>query len=86
MSSISKASEGQNLQTSTEATLMSELSIGENQFAYCRDSGSIDAVAYRVLCWLRAFKPKSRVGLYMSDVSAAFTADTKTSAICTFFV
>ena len=52
--------------------LMSEISIGRNQFAYCPGRGSRDALAFLMLSWLTAFRQKSRVALYMSDVSAAF--------------
>ena len=52
--------------------LMSEISIGANQFAYCQGRGSRDALAFLVLSWLKAFQEKARVALYMSDVSAAF--------------
>ena len=52
--------------------LMSEGSIGKNQFAYCRGRGARDAIAFLVLSWLTAFREKPRVALYMSDVSAAF--------------
>ena len=47
-------------------------SIGSNQFAYTKERGARDAVAYLVLSWLRAFKEKASVALYMSDVSGAF--------------
>ena len=52
--------------------LTSEVSIGPNQFAYCAERGSRDAVAYLMLSWLDGFREKARFGLYMSDVSAAF--------------
>ena len=45
--------------------LMSEISIGPNQFAYCKKRGSRDAIAFLVLTWLQAFQEKARIGLYM---------------------
>ena len=53
-------------------SLSSEASIGENQFAYCKQRGSRDALLYLVLCWLHSFLRKNRVALYCSDVSGAF--------------
>ena len=53
-------------------SLSSEVSIGENQFAYCKQRGSRDALLYLVLCWLHSFLGKDRVALYCSDVSSAF--------------
>ena len=47
-------------------------SIGENQFAYIKERGARDAVAYLVLAWLAAFREKASIALYMSDVSGAF--------------
>ena len=52
--------------------LSCEKSIGENQFAYVKERGARDAVAYLVLAWLAAFKEKASIALYMSDVSGAF--------------
>ena len=52
--------------------LMSEVSVGANQFAYCHGRGARDAVAYLLLSWLKCFQEKARIALYMSDVSAAF--------------
>eukprot|EP00973_Karenia_brevis_P049689 6898242-Karenia_brevis.AAC.1 len=60
------------LQALFTPVLMSEVSIGPNQFAYCKGRGSRDAIAFLILSWLKAFQEKSRVALYMSDVSAAF--------------
>ena len=53
-------------------SLSSEASIGENQFADCKQRGSRDALLYLVLCWLHSFLRKNRVALYCSDVSGAF--------------
>ena len=47
-------------------------SIGQSQFAYTKERGARDAVAYLVLSWLMAFKEKASIALYMSDVSGAF--------------
>ena len=52
--------------------LTSPESIGKNQFAYVKERGARDAVAYLVLAWLAAFKEKASIALYMSDVSGAF--------------
>jgi len=53
-------------------TLACEKSTGMNQFAYTKGRGARDALAYLVLSWLQAFREKSSVALYMSDVSGAF--------------
>ena len=53
-------------------TLSCAQSIGSNQFAYVRERGARDAVAYLVLAWLAAFREKGSIALYMSDVSGAF--------------
>ena len=41
-------------------SLSSEASIGENQFAYCKQRGSRDALLYLVLCWLHSFLRKKQ--------------------------
>ena len=46
--------------------------IGPSQFAYIKNRGSRDALAYLVLSWLLSFMEKARVALYCSDVSGAF--------------
>ena len=46
--------------------------IGPNQFAYIKERGSRDALAYLILSWLMAFLEKARVAVYCSDVSGAF--------------
>ena len=53
-------------------TLTSAQSIGENQFAYRKERGARDALAYLMLAWLAAFREKASIALYMSDVSGAF--------------
>ena len=53
-------------------TLSCAQSIGCNQFAYVKERGARDAVAYLVLAWLAAFREKRSIALYMSDVSGAF--------------
>ena len=45
---------------------------GENQFAYKRERGSRDALAFLVLTWLEGFCRKVKFALYCSDVSGAF--------------
>ena len=46
--------------------------IGPNQFAYCRQRGARDALAYLTLRWIDALARKCKVGVYCSDVSGAF--------------
>ena len=53
-------------------TLMAEVSIGPNQFAYCRGRGSRDVIAFLMLSWLTSFQEKKRIAVYLSDVSGAF--------------
>ena len=53
-------------------TLACEISVGPNQFAYLKQRGARDALAYLVLSWLAAFREKASIALYMSDVSGAF--------------
>ena len=60
------------LQKLFSPVLMTEASIGENQFAYCKGRGSRDAMAFLMLSWILAFQSKQRIALYMSDVAAAF--------------
>ena len=45
---------------------------GENQFAYDKNRGCRDALAFLVLSFLSGFCRKERFGLYCSDVSGAF--------------
>ena len=52
--------------------LSCEMSIGPNQFAYCKKRGSRDALLFLVLSWMECFLRKCRVALYCSDVSGAF--------------
>ena len=52
--------------------LSSEISIGPNQFAYCKERGSRDALLFLVLSWLECFLRKGRIAFYCSDVSGAF--------------
>ena len=49
--------------------LSCEISIGANQFAYCKHRGSRDALLFLVLSWMECFKRKYKVALYCSDVS-----------------
>ena len=45
---------------------------GQNQFAYTRNRGYRDCLAFNICCWLKAFHDNKKVGLYCSDVSGAF--------------
>ena len=45
---------------------------GPNQFAYQKEKGSRDALAFLFLTLLRGFQKKSKFGFYCSDVSGAF--------------
>ena len=45
---------------------------GPNQFAYRRERGLRDALAFNVMSWIFMFHLGQRVGLYCSDVSGAF--------------
>ena len=45
---------------------------GSNQFAYRKQRSFMDVLAWNVLYWITAFQKNQRVGLYCSDVSAAF--------------
>ena len=46
--------------------------VGSNQFAYQRDRGARDALAYMVLTWLGGFQQGMKFAIYCSDVSGAF--------------
>ena len=52
--------------------LSCEVCTRPNQFAYIKGCGARDALAYLVLSWLKAFREKSSIALFMSDVSGAF--------------
>ena len=52
--------------------LASAACTGESQFAYKRERGSRDALAFLVLTWLEGFCRKVKFALYCSDVSGAF--------------
>ena len=45
---------------------------GPQQFAYTKDRGARDALAYLVLTWLAGFNNKKKFGMLCSDVSGAF--------------
>ena len=60
------------LQMLCRPALMSEITLGLNQFALCQGKGSRRALAFLELLWLLAFQGQARVAVYMSDVSAAF--------------
>ena len=52
--------------------LASKECTGENQFAYKKERGARDALAFLVLTWLSGFFRKVKFALYCSDVSGAF--------------
>ena len=68
---ISKAAERM-VTTLAAPFLQSPLRIGSNQFAYCKEKGSRDALAYLVLSIISAFEQKQKVVLFCSDVQGAF--------------
>ena len=43
-----------------------------NQFAYEKEKGARDALAYIVLTWIVALNSRCKIGVYCSDVSGAF--------------
>ena len=45
---------------------------GPNQFAYTRNRGSRDMIAFLMLSWLMAFMKREKIAFYRSDVTAAF--------------
>ena len=45
---------------------------GSNQFAYTKERGARDAVAYLLMTWLWTFEAGGKVGLFCSDVQSAF--------------
>ena len=68
---ISKAAE--RMVTALAApVLQSPLRIGSNQFAYCKEKGSRDALAYLVLSIISSFEQRQKVVLFCSDVQGAF--------------
>ena len=46
--------------------------IGANQFAYQRERGARDALAFMLFTWIHGFNDKLKFTLYCSDVSGAF--------------
>ena len=52
--------------------LSATAALGENQFAYQKERGSRDAVAFLTLTWLREMASRKRVAVYCSDVAGAF--------------
>ena len=52
--------------------LQSPLLIGDNQFAYCKEKGARDALAFLVLTCILAFERKRKVTLFCSYVQGAF--------------
>ena len=51
---------------------VSTVSFGPHQFAYTKERGSRDAVAFMVLTWILGFDVGKKFGAYCSDVSGAF--------------
>ena len=45
---------------------------GENQFAYTKQRGARDAIAFLVMTWIWSFEQKEKVGVFCSDVQGAF--------------
>ena len=45
---------------------------GKHQFAYTKNKGYRDALAFNMCSWIKAFNEKQQVGLYCSDVLGAF--------------
>lgn len=45
---------------------------GHNQFAYRKNKGYRDAIAFNVCSWIMAFNKKMQIALYCSNVSGAF--------------
>ncbi len=52
--------------------LCRQLSFGPNQFAYQKERGARDALAYLTLSWFHEMCRRMKVGVYCSDVSGAF--------------
>ena len=52
--------------------IQAPLRIGLNQFAYCKEKGARDALAYLVLSCIVAFEHKKKVIMFCSDVQGAF--------------
>ena len=48
------------------------VNVGPNQFAYQKQRGARDALAYMVLTWLQGFNRRLKFAVYCSDVSGAF--------------
>ena len=53
--------------------IQAPLRIGSNQFAYCKEKGARDALAYLVLSCIVAFEHKKKVIMFCSDVQGAST-------------
>ena len=52
--------------------MSSDSRVGRNQFAYRKQRGSRDAIAYLSFSWLNMLRRGRKVGVYLSDVSGAF--------------
>ena len=54
---------------------------GSNQFAYQKERGARDALAFLVLDWIMSINKRRKVGVYCSDVSGAFDKVEKTRMV-----
>ena len=45
---------------------------GPNHFAYTKQRGARDALAFLVMTWIQGFNARQKIGVYCSDVSGAF--------------
>ena len=52
--------------------LSTQSHFGRNQFAYQKERGARDALAFLVLDWIMSMNKRRKVGVYCSDVSGAF--------------
>ncbi len=52
--------------------LLTSVSFGPHQFAYTKERGSRDAIAFMTLSWIYGFNEGKQFGVYCSDVSGAF--------------
>ena len=51
---------------------MTSVSFGPRQFAYTKERGSRDAIAFMTLSWIFGFNEGKKFGVYCSDVAGAF--------------
>ncbi len=52
--------------------LLTSVSFGPRQFAYTKERGSRDAIAFMTLSWIFGFNEGKKFGVYCSDVAGAF--------------